>query len=257
MSALPAHRLDGPEGAPVVVLANSLGSDMSLWDAQVEEFARSHRVLRYDLRGHGGSPAPPAPYAISDLGGDVLALLDALSIERCSFCGVSLGGAVGMWLAVEAPERIDRLALCCTAARFGPPGAWLERAAFIRAHGTAALVEVTLGRWFTPALRERDPQLVARFREAFEAVSDEGYAGCCEALSGWDFRDRLGEIRAPALVLAGDHDPTAPPEPEGRVLAEGIPGARLVVIPDAAHLANVERADLVTPALAAHLRGGE
>ena len=254
MNALPDHRLDGPEGAPVVCLSNSLGSDMRLWDRQVGELTRSHRVLRYEHRGHGGSPAPPGPYSMAELGGEVLALLDALGIERCSFCGVSLGGAVGMWVAAEAPGRIHRLALCCTSASFGPPDGWLERAAFIRRNGTAALADATLRRWFTPAFLEREPEVAARFRVAFEAVSDEGYAGCCEALAGWDFGDRLAFIGAPTLVLAGDRDPSAPPEPEGRILVEGIPGARLVVIPDAAHLASVERADLVTPALVGHLR---
>ena len=253
MSALPAHRLDGPQGAPVVVLSNSLGSDTSLWDRQLGELAAGHRVLRYDHRGHGRSPVPPGPYTMAGLGGDVLALLDALAIERCSFAGASLGGAVGMWLAAEAPDRIDRLALCCTSARFGAPEMWLERAAVIRGEGTAVLADVTMRRWFTSAFAELEPELVARFRAAFVEVSDEGYAGCCEALAGWDFRDRLGAIRAPTLVLAGDRDPAAPPEPDGRILAEGIPGARLVVVQDAAHLANVERADVVTPALAAHL----
>ncbi|HLK42775.1 MAG TPA: 3-oxoadipate enol-lactonase [Thermoleophilia bacterium] len=252
-----AHRIDGPAGAPVVVLSGSLGSDTAVWEPQLPELARSHRVLRYDHRGHARSPVPPGPYTMADLGGDVLALLDALGIERCAFCGLSLGGAVGMWLAVHAPERIERLVLCSTSARFGPAEMWLERAALVRSGGPVAIADATMGRWFTPALHRRDPGLIARFRETFVATPAEGYAGCCEALAGWSFGERLGEIRAPTLMLSGADDPSTPTEPHARILAEGIAGARLVVIPGAAHLANVERPDLVTPRLAAHLRGTE
>jgi 3-oxoadipate enol-lactonase len=232
------HRFDGPAGAPVLVLSNSLGTDLELWSANLTAWSSSFRVLRYDHRGHGGSDAPPGPYTIESLASDLLALLDGAGVERASFCGLSLGGAVGMWLAANAPERIDRLVLACTAARFGDPAAWHERADVVRRQGIDAIADAHLGRWFTRAFAEREPAVVAEFRERLVATPREGYAGCCEALAGWDFRERLGEVQAPTLVIAGADDPATPPE-RAALLADPIPNAKLVVLPDAAHLANV------------------
>ena len=213
----------------MLVLSNSLGTTLEMWDPQLPALTERFRVVRYDRRGHGRSPVPPGPYTIDDLGGDVLALLDRLELERVSFCGLSIGGAVGMWLAAEAPERIDRLVLCCTKALFAPPEQWTERAATVRAGGVATVSEATLGRWFTPAFHTARPDVVERFRAMLVGTPPEGYAGCCEALAGTDLRARLGVISAPTLVITGEHDPVAPP-PEGEELAAAIPGARHVVV---------------------------
>lgn len=247
-----AHRLDGPEDAPVLVLSSSLGTTHELWDGQVPELARAFRVLRYDHRGHGGSDVPPGPYTVAQLAADVLGLLDRLGLGRVSFCGLSLGGAVGMWLASRAPERIERLALCCTSARFGTTELWTERARTVRAEGVEAVADATMGRWFTERFRDERPDVVARFRAMLCETAPEGYAACCEALGAWDFRQELGSIAAPTLVVAGADDPAAPPE-QAELIAAGIPGARLVVLPDAAHLANVEQPQGFRAALLAHV----
>jgi 3-oxoadipate enol-lactonase / 4-carboxymuconolactone decarboxylase len=249
-----AHRFEGPEGAPVVVLANSLGTTMELWDAQLGALAERFRVLRYDHRGHGASPVPDGPYSIDDIGGDLLALLDRLGLRRVSVCGVSIGGMTAMWLAARAPERVDRLALCCTSAHMPPREQWVERAATVREHGTAAVVDGALERWFSPEFRAADPATVARFGATLGGLPPEGYAGCCEALGALDLRGELAAIRAPTLVIAGGGDPATPPE-HARRLRDAIPGARLVVIPVARHLANVEADEAITREMVDHLLG--
>ena len=248
------YELEGPPGAPVVLLANSLGTTVDLWAEQLPALAGRFRVLRYDHRGHGGSAVPPGPYAMAELGGDAVALLDALGIERASVCGVSLGGMVGMWVAAFAPERVERLVLCCTSARLGPPEAWAERAATVRSGGTAAVADGVLARWFTRAFRERRPEVAERVRAMLLATPAEGYAACCEAIAAMDQRQAIGAIAAPTLVLVGANDPATPPE-HGEEIAGRIARSRLVVVPDAAHLANVEQAALVTAELVAHLTG--
>jgi len=231
------YRFDGPETAPVLVFSNSIGTTLELWDAQVPAFAGPFRVLRYDQLGHGRSEVPPGPYTIELLGGELLALLDELGIDRFSFCGLSLGGAVGMWLGENAGGRLDRLVLAGTSAYFGPPERWIERAEIVRAEGMAPLVDATMGRWFTPAFDGTD-----LFRQIFLGTPPEGYAACCDALSEWDFRGGLGTVSAPTLVLVGSEDPATPPD-QAQAIADGIPAARLTVIPAAAHLLNVEQPD--------------
>jgi 3-oxoadipate enol-lactonase len=234
------HRFQGPENAPVLVLASSLGTTLELWDANVDSFAAHFRVLRYDHRGHGRSPVPPGPYEVADLADDVLGLLDAHELGSVSWCGISLGGAVGLWLAANAPERLDRLVVACSSARFGPAEGWIERARIVRESGLDAISDAVVERWFTPRLRRDEPGLAERFRAMLEETPREGYAACCEAIAGWDLRDRLGQIRVPTLVVVAEDDPATPPE-HGRLLAEGIPGAELATISGAAHLANVEQ----------------
>ena len=151
------HLLEGSKDAPVLVLANSLGTSLNMWDYQVPVLREHFRLLRYDHRGHGGSPVPSGPYGIEDLGRDVLALLNRLKIERVSFCGLSVGGMVGMWLHGEVPERVERLVLCCTSAQFAPSEAWEERAQTVRANGVGAIADAVLERWFIPALRGDHP----------------------------------------------------------------------------------------------------
>jgi 3-oxoadipate enol-lactonase len=246
------HAFDGPEDAPVLVLANSVGSRPAMWDAQVPALAQRFRVLRYDHRGHGASPVPPGPYAMDDLGADVLALLDALELDQVAFCGLSMGGMVGMWVASEAPERIGRLALCCTSARLGPPELWTDRAAAVRAGGMASIVEGVVDRWLTPGFAAAHPDVRARLEAMFVSNPPEGYARCCEAIAAMDLFERLGRIAAPTLVLSAEQDPATPPE-HGDAIAAAIPGARHVVLPDAAHLAPVERPEAVTAAVLEHL----
>jgi 3-oxoadipate enol-lactonase len=238
------YTLDGPEDAPVVVFSNSLGTTGVMWDAQAAALS-DFRVLRYGARGHGGTPAPPGPYTVGDLGSDVLALLDRLELERVSFCGLSIGGMTGMWLGVHAPERIDRLAICCTGMQLPTPEMWSERAALVRREGMGSVIDATMERWFTPGFRERSPEVVERIGEIFMTTDPEGYAGCCEALAGFDMRGRLDAVKAPTLVIAGEDDPVGTPE-RAAAIGEEIEGSRVVVLPEARHLAAVEQADAVT-----------
>ncbi|WP_239094875.1 3-oxoadipate enol-lactonase [Planotetraspora silvatica] len=248
------HRFDGPPDAPVVVLGPSLGTSLALWEPQLPALTRRWRVLRYDLPGHGDSPTPGLTMdgltmdglTMDDLAGMVLAVLDRHGLDVVAYAGVSLGGAIGTTLAVAAPGRVGSLVLCCTSAFFGPPEPWRERAALVRREGMEPVARATAARWFTPGFAGAEPYL-AMVRRA----DPEGYAACCEAIGAFDVRDRLGLVQAPTLVIAGAEDPATPPD-HARVLADGIPDADLLVIPEAAHLANVERPDVVTGALTAH-----
>nr|QEO73650.1 alpha/beta hydrolase fold protein [uncultured bacterium] len=251
MSVKLHYELSGPSDAPVVVLGNSLGTTMALWDRQLPVLHRRFRVLRFDHRGHGGSAASVGPYRIDDLADDVLELLDALDLARVSYCGVSMGGMIGMWLAGHAPERIERLVLCCTAATFASSQPWLDRAAAVRSSGTGPLAPAAVGRWFTPAFHDRSPEVVAAFEADLSEVDDEGYAGCCDALAALDLRSVLPAIEAPTAVIAGLDD-QATPAACGRAIAEAIPGASFHVVAGA-HLANVESADEVSAIMEGHL----
>jgi 3-oxoadipate enol-lactonase len=246
------HRFDGPEDAPVLVLSNSLGTTLELWEPQVAALSRRFRVLRYDQRGHGGSPVPAGPYTVDDLGGDVVELFDQLGLERVSFCGLSIGGVTGMWLGANVPERIDRLVLACTGARIGTVEMWSDRAATVRTEGTAVIAGAVVERWFTPEFASASPKVVARFHAMVEETPDEGYAGCCDALREFDFRDELGRVVPPTLVISGARDPATPPE-LGEFLADNIPGATFTLIEDVAHLANVAQPEQFTQAVLSHL----
>jgi 3-oxoadipate enol-lactonase len=244
-----AYRVDGRGGAPVLVLSPSLGTTLSLWDAQVEALADEFRIVRHDHPGHvpGSDPATVTVRAIAE---GVLGVLDELAVPQASFCGISLGGMVGMWLGANAPERIDRLALACTGASLGTRAMFEERAALVRAEGTGAVVATARGRWFTPAFA--DSPEARRILAELAEVPAEGYAACCEAVGAFDFHADLRRIATPTLVLVGDEDPVTPPETVD-ALVGGIPEARLVSIPHAAHLANVEQPAAFTDALLAHL----
>ena len=238
-----AHRLDGTEGRPVLVIGNSLGTTWELWDGQVAALADAWRIVRFDHPGHGRSPLPDGALTVESIANHVLGLVDELGLERLTFCGLSLGGAVGMAAARLAPDRIERLVLCCTSARFGEPEGWHDRARLVRAGGTAVVAERVLERWFTDETRRTDTATAARFRTMLEAIPSEGYAACCEALALWDARRDLGAISARTLVVAGEQDVATPPA-DGAFLAESIPGAILTVLPGAAHLANIEQPEL-------------
>lgn len=246
------HLLEGPEEAPVLVMANSLGTTLRMWDEGAPALRERFRLLRYDHRGHGGSPVPPGLYTIEDLGRDALALLDRLGIERFSWCGLSIGGMVGMWLASEAPERVEGLVLCCTSALLGPRELWDERIRVARTEGMDALVDSVVVRWFTPEFFSVHPETVEKAAAMLRGTDPEGYAGCCAAIRDMDLRDRLGQIRAPTLVISAAEDPATPPE-HGELIRDSIPGASFEVIPGASHLANIEQPEAVTRAILDHL----
>jgi 3-oxoadipate enol-lactonase len=246
------YRVDGPAGAPVLVLSHALGLSLAMWDPQVAPLLRAFQVVRYDHRGHGGSPVPAGRYRIEDLGRDLLRLLDRLNLQRVAFCGLSLGGMVGLWLAANAPERLDQLVVCSTAARMPRPDEYAARAKLVRAQGMDAVADRVVGRWFTPAFLTRRPDVVAGIKALLLATPPEGYAATCEALAAMDLRNDLRRIAAPTLVIAAADDPATPPE-QSQQIARGITGAELVVIPNAAHIANVEQPEAVTNQILDHL----
>jgi 3-oxoadipate enol-lactonase/4-carboxymuconolactone decarboxylase len=248
------HEVTGPADGPPVVLSGSLGSDVRMWDPQVETLAAAgFRVIRYDHRGHGRSPAPTGPYTLAELATDAVALLDQLGLARVSWVGLSLGGMVGMWLAEHEPARLDRLVLCCTSSELGPASMWQERASTARTQGMSALAEAAVGRWVTPAFAESHPETVTWLREMVTSHSPEGYASCCTAIEQMSIVDDLSTVTVPTLVVAGADDQATPPE-HGRRIADAVPGARLAVVPGAAHLGNVEQPAAFTGLILDHLR---
>jgi 3-oxoadipate enol-lactonase len=236
--------VEGDDASPVLLLSNSLSSDATMWDDQLGHWARRFRVVRYDARGHGGSAAPPGPYRMDDLGRDALALLDHLGIARAHFCGLSMGGMVGMWLLTHAPERIDRAVLANTSAHMGPPELWNGRIRLAREGGMEATVEPTVKRWFPAAFHASAPATIDRMRAMIRRTSLAGYVGCCEAIRDMDQRESIRAIRRPTLVVIGANDPATTPE-SGRAIHAAIPGARIAVL-DAAHISNVEQPEAFT-----------
>ena len=245
------YRVEGQAGAPVVVLSHSLGTTLGMWDPQMPALAERFRVLRYDSRGHGESAVTPGPYTIARLGRDVIALLDGLGIQRVSFCGLSMGGMVGMWLGAHAPERVEKLVLCNTAARIGSPEFWDSRIENIRRSGMEPIATAVLGRWFTPGFHERSPDTIRGMRRMLVETPPEGYAACCAAIRDADLREVLPRIQARTLVIAGTHDAATPPA-DGRFVAEKVQGARYVELA-AAHLSNIEAAARFTADVVAFL----
>ncbi len=234
-----AYALSGPADAPVVMFSNSLGTNFRMWDAQAAVLEKSFRVLLYDTRGHGRSQNSPGPYTIEQLGRDALELLDRLGMRQVSFCGLSMGGMIGMWLGIHAPERLRKLALANTGAKIGTAELWNTRIAAVEHGGMAALSQATLERWFTAGFRARSPETVAQVREMLETTPATGYAACCAAIRDCDLREAIAAIRVPTLVIAGSHDP-ATPATDGRFLAERIEGAGYREL-DSAHLSNLEQ----------------
>ena len=246
------YRLEGPEGAPVVAFSNSLGATLEMWDAVLPMLAGRFRTLRYDTRGHGGSETRDRPMEIADLAGDLTGLLDALGIDRAHLVGLSLGGMTVQALASAEPERVPSVTLMATAAHLPSPQMWNERAATARSQGTGALADATLARWFTPAFAKCAPEAMQIVRERFVTCDRTGYAVCCEAIGRMDLRPALSRITAPTLVMAGRDDPSTPPAMAEEICA-GIAQAELVVLPRAAHLLAIERADAVGSYLRAFL----
>jgi 3-oxoadipate enol-lactonase len=245
------HELSGPADADVLVLSSSIGTTTTLWDAQLPALGERFRVLRYDHPGHGRSSVE-RDLTVEGMADEVLALLDALGVERFSWCGLSLGGMVGMALGIRAPERLDRLVLACTAAHLGPPEYWVERAAVVLRDGVEAIADAVVSRWFGTRFRDEHPETVERFREQLVSTPPDGYAACCGALARWDARERIAGITAPTLVLVGAEDRATTLE-HAEAMAAAIAGAHIVTLPDAAHLANVEAPTAFTQAVLDHV----
>ncbi len=249
---IPYHIVDGG-GAPVVLI-HSLGATLEMWEPQVDPLAERFRLIRFDLRGHGGTNAEPGDWTVGDMADDVADLLEGVGAERAHLVGISLGGAVAMTAALRYPERVDRLVLMGTAPKLGTIESWHERAVAVKAEGCEPLADATMRRWFSPWFRDEHPEVVARVRERFAACDAEGYASCCEALAKFDLRGRLGGIEAPTLVVYGtDDEIISRADAEG--IAEEVDGAEVVAVEGAKHLVSVERADLVDRRLIEFLGG--
>ncbi|MBQ0937854.1 3-oxoadipate enol-lactonase [Ideonella paludis] len=233
--------VDGASDAPALILSNSLGTTLEMWDPQVAAFSAHYRVVRYDARGHGGSPVTPGPYTVADLGQDVLAVLDALGIARAAFCGISLGGHTGLWLGIHAGSRFNAIAVCNSAAKIGTAQAWSERASMVREGGLSSMQSLAAsspGRWFSVDFVQAQPDLVQEAQAWIAGIAPQGYAACCEALASSDLRDQLGRIALPTLLVAGQRDPVTTVA-DAQEIQASIPGAALAMVA-ASHLSNLE-----------------
>ncbi|GLU30881.1 3-oxoadipate enol-lactonase [Trinickia caryophylli] len=247
------YQLAGPDDAPVVVLSNSLGTTLEMWEPQMQALTQQFRVLRYDARGHGRSALLPPPYSIDDLGNDVVVLLDKLGIERADFVGISMGGLIGQWLAIHKPERIGKLIVSNTAARIGTADGWRARAELVRAQGLAEVAGSSPARWFTPRFAAEQVARVEPLVERLRTLSPEGYAACCDVLGATDLRDAIGKITAPTLVIAGEHDPVTTVA-DARFIVRQVAGATLATLP-ASHLSNIEVPEAFNEAVLSFLAG--
>jgi len=241
------YELIGDAGLPVLVFSNSLGSNLTMWEPQIEVLISHFRLLRYDTRGHGKSSITPGPYTIEQLGRDVLYLLDVLEIEQANFCGLSMGGLIGQWLAIHAASRLHKLVLANTAAKIGAEEVWNARIATVLREGLTPIIPGTLERWFTAGFRVAQPGVVATIEAMLQSADPQGYAANCAAIRDADFRTALHAIHTPTLVIVGARDPSTTPE-DGRFLAKHIGDSQYVELP-AAHLSNVEAANGFNAAL--------
>ena len=244
-------RFDGPADAPVVVLSNSLGSTLAMWDSHVAALARHFRVLRYDTRGHGGTPAIKGPASMAALGRDVLDILDANGIETVHFVGLSLGGMVGQWLLANAPERLERVVLANTSSHYTDPESWNARIHAVKTFGINRIADGIPERWFTEDFREAEPETIDRVKAMVRETSVEGYASCCAAIRDMDLREAIRGAARETLVIVGEYDGATPPE-KGWAIAEAIPGARLVSL-GASHMSAIEMPEAFTEAVVGFL----
>ena len=244
--------VEGPANAPVLMMSNSLGTNLHMWDDQAPAFSKQFRLVRYDRRGHGQSEAPKGPYTMDRLGRDVLSIADALGVKRFNWCGLSMGGMVGQWLGANAPDRLEKLIVSNTHYYYGDKQPWHDRIKFAQDKGLAALAPMQMERWFTKGFREKNPQAIARISEMFVATPLGGFIGCCEAVRDMDFRQSTPTITVPTMVIVGSQDPATPPA-AGEEIHKMIKGSTLVAI-DAAHLSNVEQPKAYTDAVLNFLR---
>ena len=246
------YEQSGAVSGPVLVLSNSLGSNLHMWDKVLPWLEKSLRILRYDTRGHGKSSVPPAPYSIEQMGSDLLLLMDHLSIDRVHVCGLSLGGLVSIWLGIHAPERFERMIFANTAARIGTRDVWEQRIAMVQSSGMAVLALQTVERWITPAYREQHPAEMETIRQMLAATDPAGYCGCCATLRDTDLRGEIAAIEAPCLVITGTHDPATPPS-DGQAIHSALRNSNYVEF-DSAHLSAWEKAEEFAGAVLAFLR---
>jgi 3-oxoadipate enol-lactonase len=246
------YELSGAAAGPVLVLANSLGSNLHMWDKVLPRLEKNVRILRYDMRGHGKSSVPPPPYTLDQLGSELLLLLDHLSMDRVHLCGLSLGGQVAMWAGIHAPRRFDHLIFANTAALIGTRDGWEQRIAMVESSGMEGLIIQTLDRWFTPVYRGQHPAEMETIRQMVAATDSKGYCGCCAALRDTDLRSAISAIEAPCLVISGSHDP-ATPSADGQAIHATLENSRYVEF-DCAHLSAWEKAEEFAGAVLAFLQ---
>jgi 3-oxoadipate enol-lactonase len=247
------YRIDGDAGSQPLLLSNSLGASLEMWEPQMPALAARFHVVRYDSRGHGQSEVTRGPYSIEQLAGDAVELLDALSIPRAHVCGLSMGGMVTMWMGINEPARVDRLVLANTAAKIGTAEMWDARIDTVRKGGTASIAPAVLARWFTSHLLDEPTPIITQMRATFERISREGYAASCAAVRDTDLRRALARIRSPTLVIAGTDDLSTPPA-DAQFTAGQIAGARYVEL-QAPHLSNVQAASAFTETVVQFLSG--
>jgi 3-oxoadipate enol-lactonase len=239
--------VEGSEQAPALMLSNSLGTDLHMWDDQTAEFAKHFRLIRFDRRGHGKSGVPKGIYSFDRFGRDILAIIDALKIKKMNWCGLSMGGMDGQWLGANAADRIEKLILANTNFYYADKAPWAARIKFVREKGLRGMVEPNMERWFTKGFRERAPQVIARMTDMFVATDPDGYIACVEAVRDMDFRASNPRVTAPTLVIVGKYDLPTPPS-AGEAIAKAIRGAQVVAL-DAAHISNVEQPKAFTDAV--------
>jgi 3-oxoadipate enol-lactonase len=242
------YEWSGLVSGPVLVFSHPLGTDLTMWDGQAADFGKRFRVLRYDKRGHGGSSSPAGPYTIEQMGRDAVALLDFLKLDEVNYCGLSIGGQTGMWLAANSPERLNKLILSNTAAKIGNDDGWNARIDAVTKGGVKGVAKVVIDRWFTPDFQAKAPAEIEKIRSVFERSDASGYIACCQAVKTFDFRERIGSVRVPTLVIAGTHDPATPPG-DTKSVADRIAGSKFVEL-SASHLSNIEQREKYSAAVA-------
>jgi 3-oxoadipate enol-lactonase len=239
------YHIEGQQNAPVLMLCNSIGTNLSMWDDQVPAFTKQFRLVRYDRRGHGKSGAPKGAYTMDQLGRDALAIADAAGAKKFSWCGLSMGGMVGQWLGANAPARLDKLVITNTHFYYDDKTPWNDRIKFVGEKGLAALADTMMERWFTAPFRASAPEKVARVRAMFVATPADGFIGCSQAVRDMDYRESNKRITTPTLVMVGAKDPATPPA-WGEAISKQIKGAQFASVPDAAHLSNIEQSNIYT-----------